>query len=101
MQLIAAKTDAPRRSPTGELARWLVPRVRGGSRPAVGRSGAPLKISMITPRSQSVPRYATLRLPNSPPRIAPFPAVGLLNGLVEVRSSGVGRLLGLKTAAAS
>jgi hypothetical protein len=33
----------------------------------------PLKISMITPRSRSVDRYATLAPPNSPLRITPFP----------------------------
>ena len=49
-------------------------------------SGVPLKISMITPRSRSVPRYATLAPPNSPLRNHAVPAVGLRNGLVEVRS---------------
>ena len=39
-----------------------------------GRSPpVPLKISMTTPRSRSVPRYATLAPPNSPLRITPFP----------------------------
>jgi hypothetical protein len=41
---------------------------------------------MTTPRSRSVPRYATLAPANSPPRITPFPRVGLRKGLVEVRS---------------
>jgi hypothetical protein len=36
-------------------------------------AAVPLKISMTTPRSRSVPRYATLAPPNSPLRITPFP----------------------------
>ena len=41
---------------------------------------------MITPRSRSVPRYATLAPPNSPLEDHAVPAVGPRNGLVEVRS---------------
>src|SRR5215218_3888255 len=37
----------------------------------------PLKISMTTPRSRSVPRYATLARANPPLRITPFPRGGV------------------------
>src|SRR5687767_12352970 len=46
-------------------------------------AAVPLKISMTTPRSRSVPRYAAAELTAENHAVPP---VGLRNGLVEVRS---------------